>query len=58
MYHGGKIFLEFLGDAGGSDELATFNLLKLGMKFLSMKKFMNLQGLPEALMKIAGLNLN
>ena len=58
MYHGGEIFLEFLGDAGALIRLVSLNLLKLGMEFLFMKQFLNPQGMLEALVKIVGLNLN
>ena len=30
MYHGGEIFLEFLGDAGGSDQIHQFQSAKVG----------------------------
>ncbi len=58
MYHGGKIFLEFLGDTKGSDQIIHFQSAEVGDEILSMIKFMNHQGLPVALMKIVGLNLN
>ena len=58
MYHGGEKFLEFLGDAGALFKFVSLNLLKLGMEFVFMKQFLNLQGTPEALVKIVGLNLN
>ncbi len=58
MYHGGEIFLEFLGVPEALIKFVTLNLLKLGMKFLFMKQFLNPQGTPEALVKIVGLNLN
>ncbi len=58
MYHSGEIFLEFLEDAGGSDQISHSQSAEVGDEFWSIIQFMNLQQLPEALVKIVGLNLN
>ncbi len=34
MYHGGEIFLEFLGDAGGSDQISHSQSAEVGDKIL------------------------
>ena len=34
MYHGGEIFLEFLGDAGGSDQISHSQSAKNGDEIL------------------------
>ena len=35
MYHGGKIFLEFLGNAGGSDQISHSQSAEVGDEILN-----------------------
>ncbi len=45
MYHGGKIFLEFLGDAEGSDQISHFQSAEVGAEILVHDKVRESSGI-------------
>ncbi len=45
MYHGGKIFLEFLGDAEGSDQISHFQSAEVGDEILVHDKVRESSGI-------------
>ena len=45
MYHGGKIFLEFLGDAKGSDQISHFQSAEVGDEILVHDKVRESSGI-------------
>ena len=45
MYHGGKIFLEFLGDTNGSDQISRFRSAEVGDEILVHDKVCESSGI-------------
>ncbi len=58
MYHGGEIFLEFLGDAGGSDQISHSQSGKVGDEILVHETVPESSGNARGSGKNCGSHLN